>query len=49
MCAYMEMGEMSKVADVYARCKRSLAEIGLEPSIQTRELFMRLKTPDPNH
>lgn len=39
MHAYMEMGEMSKVADTYTRCVRSLKEIGLAPSEQTRELY----------
>ena len=43
MCAYMEKGEMSKVADTYARCVRSLEEIGLHPSEQTTELFKSLK------
>jgi len=44
MHAYIEKGEMSKVADTYARCVRSLAEIGLEPSEQTKELFEKIKT-----
>jgi DNA-binding SARP family transcriptional activator len=43
MHAYVEMGEMSKVADTYARCVRSLGEIGLEPSLQTKALFEGLK------
>ena len=44
MQAYMEKGEMSKVADVYFRCVRSLGEIGLDPSEQTRELYESLKS-----
>lgn len=43
MCAYMEKGEIPKVADTYARCVRSLGEIGLDPSIQTRELYESLR------
>lgn len=42
MLAHREMGEMSKVADIYSRCVRSLREIGLDPSLQTRELFETL-------
>jgi DNA-binding SARP family transcriptional activator len=44
MLAHKAEGEISKVADTYARCVRSLAEIGLEPSEQTRELYDNLKT-----
>lgn len=44
MLAHKAEGEMSKVADTYARCVRSLAEIGLEPSEQTRDLYDNLKT-----
>ena len=43
MCAYMQMGEMSKLADTYSRCVRSLREIGFEPSEQTRDLYKNLK------
>lgn len=43
MYAYLEMGEMSNVADTYARCIRSLGEIGLKPSEQTRKLYENLK------
>jgi len=43
MYAYMKKGEMPKVADTYARCVRSLGEIGLEPSDQTKELYESLK------
>jgi len=39
----MEKGEMSKVADTYTRCVRSLEEIGLHPSEQTTELYRNLK------
>ena len=34
---------MSKVADTYARCVKSLGEIGFEPSEQTRMLYESLK------
>jgi DNA-binding SARP family transcriptional activator len=44
MLAHKAEGEISKVADTYARCVRSLAEIGLEPSEQTRDLYDNLKT-----
>ena len=44
MLAHMKKGEMSKVGETYARCVRSLNEIGLEPSGQTRTLYERLKT-----
>jgi DNA-binding SARP family transcriptional activator len=44
MLAHKAEGEMSKVADTYARCVRSLAEIGLEPSEQTRDLYDNLRT-----
>lgn len=43
MYAYMELGEMPKMADTYARCVRSLGEIGLKPSGQTRTLYESLK------
>lgn len=43
MYAYMEKGEMPKVADTYSRCVRSLGEIGLDPSDQTKQLYERLK------
>ncbi|HEY5730602.1 MAG TPA: BTAD domain-containing putative transcriptional regulator [Anaerolineales bacterium] len=43
MCAHMEKGDMPKVADTYERCVRSLEEIGLEPSEQTRNLYEILK------
>lgn len=43
MHAYMEMGEMSKVADTYARCVRSLKEMGIVPSEQTRDLYESIR------
>jgi DNA-binding SARP family transcriptional activator len=43
MYAHMKKGEMPKVADTYTRCVRSLEEIGLKPSEETRELYERLK------
>lgn len=42
MHAHMVKGDMPKVADTYERCVRSLEEIGLEPSEQTRSLYERL-------
>jgi len=43
MIAHAAKGEMSKVAATYERCVKSLYEIGIEPSEQTKELFTRLK------
>lgn len=43
MLAHKEEGEMSKVAETYARCLRDLGEIELAPSEQTQELFKTLK------
>jgi len=43
MYAHLKKGEMSKVADTYIRCVRSLEEIGLKPSEETRELYKKLK------
>lgn len=43
MCAHKEKGDMSKVAETYARCIRALEELGLEPSEQTHGLFESLK------
>ena len=43
MLAHIKKGEMSRVGEAYARCVRSLNEIGLEPSEQTRKLYERLK------
>lgn len=39
MQAHVEMGEMSEVDITYKRCVRSLAELGLEVSPQTRETY----------
>ena len=47
MLAHMKKGEMSKVGEAYTRCVRSLNEIGLEPSEQTRILYERLKGGKP--
>jgi len=44
MYAHMKMGETSKVADTYFRCLRSLQEIGLDPSEQTKNLYEKLKS-----
>ena len=44
MSAHAAKGDMSKVAATYARCLKSLKEIGVEPSEQTRALYNRLKT-----
>ena len=43
MHAHMEKGDMSKMAETYTRCIRSLEEMGLEPSEQTHELYENLK------
>jgi len=43
MSAHAAKGDMSKVAATYERCVRSLRELGIEPSQQTRELFENLK------
>jgi DNA-binding SARP family transcriptional activator len=43
MLAHKEEGEMSKVAETYARCLRDLGEIGFMPSAQTQALFESLK------
>ena len=48
MLGHMKKGEMSKVREAYARCVRSLNEIGLEPSEQTRILYERLKMGEIN-
>lgn len=43
MSAHAAKGDMSKVAATYGRCERSLKEFGIEPSEQTRTLYIRLK------
>ena len=42
MKAHGAKGDMSKVAATYARCVKSLKELGVEPSGQTRVLYERL-------
>lgn len=42
MAAHMEKGDMAKVAETYTRCVRSLGEISIEPSEQTKDLYQRL-------
>jgi predicted ATPase/DNA-binding SARP family transcriptional activator len=43
MSAHAAKGDMSKVAATYERSVKSLHEIGIEPSEQTRVLYERLK------
>src|SRR5687767_10134354 len=43
MSAHAAKGDMSKVAATYERCVKSLKELGVEPSEQTRQLYERLK------
>jgi predicted ATPase/DNA-binding SARP family transcriptional activator len=43
MYAHAAKGDMSKVATTFERCVKSLKEIGVEPSDQTKELYGRLK------
>src|SRR6266498_880148 len=43
MSAHAAKGDMSKVAATYERCVKSLGDIGMEPSEQTRALYERLK------
>jgi predicted ATPase/DNA-binding SARP family transcriptional activator len=43
MSAHAAKGDMSKVATTYERCVKSLKEIGIEPSEQTRRLYEKLK------
>ena len=44
MSAHAALGEMSKVAATYERSVRSLGEIGIEPSEQTKALYENLKS-----
>ena len=44
MSAHAAKGDMSKVAVTYERCVKSLNELGVEPSEQTRALYEKLKT-----
>jgi non-specific serine/threonine protein kinase len=43
MLAHAAKGDMAKVAAIYERCVKSLEEIGIEPSEQTKELYTRIK------
>jgi predicted ATPase/DNA-binding SARP family transcriptional activator len=43
MSAHAAKGDMSKVAATYERCLKTLHELGIEPSDQTRALYERLK------
>ena len=43
MSAHAAKGDMSKVAASYERCVKSLKELGIAPSEETKELFERLK------
>src|SRR5215217_4553991 len=43
MSAHAAEGDMSKVAATYERCVKTLRELGIEPSDQTRALYERLK------
>ncbi len=43
MSAYAAQGDMAKAAAAYERCVKSLAELGVEPSDQTRRLYADLK------
>jgi len=43
MLAHAAQGDMSKVAATYERCMKSLGELEMEPSEQTRTLYERLK------
>ena len=43
MTAHAAKGDMSKVAATYERCVKSLRELGIQPSEQTRALYERLK------
>src|SRR5512133_1808252 len=44
MSAHAAKGDMSKVAATYERCIKSLKELGIEPSEQTRKLYADLKS-----
>jgi predicted ATPase/DNA-binding SARP family transcriptional activator len=44
MSASAAMGDVSKMAATYARCRKSLGEYGFEPSEQTRHLYENLKS-----
>lgn len=44
MSAHAAKGDMSKVAATYERCFKSLKELGIEPSEQTKVLYANLKS-----
>ncbi|MGZ9165410.1 MAG: BTAD domain-containing putative transcriptional regulator, partial [Anaerolineales bacterium] len=44
MSAHAAKGDMSKVAATYERCVKSLGELGIEPSEQTKALYEDLKS-----
>ena len=44
MLAHVAQGDLSKAVATYERCTRSLADFGIEPSEQTRELFDELRS-----
>src|SRR5215217_7494886 len=44
MSAHAAKGDMSKVAATYERCVKSLREFAIEPSEQTKELYVNLKS-----
>ena len=47
MTAHAAKGDMSKVAGTYERCVKSLRELGIEPSEQTKALYESLKVGKP--
>lgn len=44
MIAHAAKGDMSRVAGTYERCVKTLKELGIDPSDQTRDLYERLKS-----
>jgi predicted ATPase/DNA-binding SARP family transcriptional activator len=48
MVAHAAHGDLSKVAVTYERCVKSLRELGIQPSEQTRALYQSLKTEKPS-
>jgi hypothetical protein len=47
MLAHAELGDRSRMAAAYQRCREALFnELGVEPSIQTRQLYKRLRQDD---
>jgi predicted ATPase len=49
MTAHAAKGDMSKVAATYERCFKSLKELGIAPSEQTRALYEKLKAGNEAH